>query len=97
MVANIEFLYICRTLKHARVAKLVDAPSSGGGAARCDGSNPFLGTKKGNLLKIALFSFLHYPIQTYTANKASMPFGISFGLNIFSIYKKKLILLTTML
>ena len=29
----------------AQVAKLVDAPSSGGGAARCAGSNPVLGTK----------------------------------------------------
>jgi hypothetical protein len=29
---------------HARVAKLVDAPSSGGGAARCAGSNPVPGT-----------------------------------------------------
>jgi hypothetical protein len=28
------------------VAKLVDAPSSGGGAARCAGSNPVLGTIK---------------------------------------------------
>ncbi len=28
----------------ARVAKLVDAPSSGGGAARCAGSNPVPGT-----------------------------------------------------
>src|SRR6476619_6809700 len=28
----------------AQVAKLVDAPSSGGGAARCAGSNPVLGT-----------------------------------------------------
>ena len=27
------------------MAKLVDAPSSGGGAARCAGSNPVLGTK----------------------------------------------------
>ena len=26
------------------MAKLVDAPSSGGGAARCAGSNPVLGT-----------------------------------------------------
>jgi hypothetical protein len=34
--------------KLAQVAKLVDAPSSGGGAARCDGSNPFLGTKLKN-------------------------------------------------
>ena len=39
-------LYICTPQKrYAQVAKLVDAPSSGGGAARCDGSNPFLGTK----------------------------------------------------
>ena len=30
--------------KVAQVAKLVDAPSSGGGAARCAGSNPVLGT-----------------------------------------------------
>ena len=30
----------------AQVAKLVDAPSSGGGAARCAGSNPVLGTTK---------------------------------------------------
>ena len=34
--------YICNP---ARVAKLVDAPSSGGGAARCAGSNPVPGTK----------------------------------------------------
>ena len=34
--------YICSP---ARVAKLVDAPSSGGGAARCAGSNPVPGTK----------------------------------------------------
>jgi hypothetical protein len=33
-------------LKVAQVAKLVDAPSSGGGAARCAGSNPVLGTEK---------------------------------------------------
>jgi hypothetical protein len=37
----IGFLYICTP---AQVAKLVDAPSSGGGAARCAGSNPVLGT-----------------------------------------------------
>lgn len=30
----------------AQMAKLVDAPSSGGGAARCAGSNPVLGTLK---------------------------------------------------
>ncbi len=29
---------------YAQVAKLVDAPSSGGGAVRCAGSNPVLGT-----------------------------------------------------
>ena len=28
------------------MAKLVDAPSSGGGAVRCAGSNPVPGTKK---------------------------------------------------
>ena len=37
--------YICSpSLILAQVAKLVDAPSSGGGAARCAGSNPVLGT-----------------------------------------------------
>lgn len=30
----------------AQVAKLVDALSSGGSAARCAGSNPVLGTEK---------------------------------------------------
>ena len=29
---------------NAQMAKLVDAPSSGGGAARCAGSSPVLGT-----------------------------------------------------
>lgn len=45
----------------AQVAKLVDAPSSGGGAVRCDGSNPFLGTKRGNksydLLPLFFFGY----------------------------------------
>ena len=35
---------IAPRFKIAQVAKLVDAPSSGGGAARCAGSNPVLGT-----------------------------------------------------
>ena len=30
----------------AQVAKLVDAPDLGSGAARCGGSSPFLGTSK---------------------------------------------------
>ena len=37
-----DFFVILHPL--AQVAKLVDAPSSGGGAARCAGSNPVLGT-----------------------------------------------------
>jgi hypothetical protein len=45
---NLHFsLYICSPSQKeqvAQVAKLVDAPSSGGGAARCAGSNPVLGT-----------------------------------------------------
>ena len=40
-----SFPYLCCPQK-AQVAKLVDAPSSGGGAARCAGSNPVLGTAK---------------------------------------------------
>ena len=32
------------------MAKLVDAPSSGGGAARCAGSNPVPGTTKSKTL-----------------------------------------------
>lgn len=41
-----HFLYLQPARKDARVAKLVDAPSSGGGAARCAGSNPVPGTEK---------------------------------------------------
>ena len=50
------------------MAKLVDAPSSGGGAARCAGSNPVLGTEEEsekqsgsgcNTLAPALFLALH--------------------------------------
>ncbi len=36
--------------KVARVAKLVDAPSSGGGAVRCAGSNPVPGTNPVSIL-----------------------------------------------
>jgi hypothetical protein len=39
-------LYLQSFSDNARVAKLVDAPSSGGGAARCAGSNPVPGTTK---------------------------------------------------
>ena len=40
-----DFLYICTpVLYNAQMAKLVDALSSGGSAARCAGSNPVLGT-----------------------------------------------------
>ncbi len=38
-----EYTVECAPL--AQVAKLVDAPDLGSGAARCGGSSPFLGTK----------------------------------------------------
>ena len=41
----------------ARVAKLVDAPSSGGGAARCAGSNPVPGTKTSRYLEVFPFQY----------------------------------------
>ncbi len=41
------FEYICNpVLFNAQMAKLVDALSSGGSAARCAGSSPVLGTVK---------------------------------------------------
>jgi len=49
-----DLVYICCP---AQVAKLVDAPSSGGGAARCAGSNPVLGTMKKVLHEVRDFLF----------------------------------------
>jgi hypothetical protein len=40
----------------AQMAKLVDAPSSGGGAVRCAGSNPVLGTSAPDYRR----GFLHF-------------------------------------
>jgi hypothetical protein len=45
---------------HARVAKLVDAPSSGGGAARCAGSNPVPGTIKSSEFSELFILFLFF-------------------------------------
>ncbi len=42
----LSYIFALLFLGQAQMAKLVDAPSSGGGAARCAGSNPVLGTKK---------------------------------------------------
>ena len=43
------------------MAKLVDAPSSGGGAARCAGSNPVPGTRPSLRKQRGLFVWkLHY-------------------------------------
>jgi hypothetical protein len=46
--------------QNAQVAKLVDAPSSGGGAVRCAGSNPVLGTEvdKSKIDSVCPFLFL---------------------------------------
>ena|GEM_PF-4242931 len=40
------------------MAKLVDAPSSGGGAARCAGSNPVPGTKAYFAKREGLFNLI---------------------------------------
>ncbi len=57
LAAMHHFLYLhpVKQETDAQVAKLVDAPSSGGGAARCAGSNPVLGTEKDPLTKVRGF------------------------------------------
>ena len=81
------------------MAKLVDAPSSGGGAARCAGSNPVPGT--GNvkaLIAFAYRAFLFQPIVVlsnqllFSCSKKFSNRKLFVSSNVFNIITRKTLL-----